>query len=178
MKKRKIWQRMLLVCLIGLYTGGGVCFSADRDRTLVVLDKYISRMNDLMISSNQLILYKIKQLDKSKSEPEMIELRVFNINLEICKDFQIMAEKYYIYLSWLKDLYSIQQKCQRGDMSAVANEQIDKLNSILMKNLDFDIQEYIPEFNKDITDIDVSDFSNKLRKVLKGVKDCLFTQQK
>lgn len=127
------------------------------------IDEYVDILDNYIESSNQLILAKIENAEKNKASENVTELQNFNVNLEICKDFQGTAEIYSIYLSWLADLYRL----GKDDSSS---EKV-KLKDKIVADLQFETEDYIPNFLDDITDPDIMSLVKQLEETLTNIKD-------
>jgi len=169
MKRNLLYVPIFLIVLASIVFAEA---SLSNDATAIKtrLDEYREKLDNYIIFSNKTIL---SQIDASKNGVEISDvekLRAFNVNLEICKDLQVLLERYYIYLSWLSDLYGLQQ-AEHGDiMAAAIKKEINSLEDRTLASLDFEINKYLPSFLPDITDQTVNSLGNDVIKIFSDIK--------
>lgn len=134
------------------------------------LDEYRGKIDNHINFSNQTILSRIEANKGAEEINDVNQLQAFNINLEICKDLQVLLERYYIYLSWLSDLYEIKQNAHGGSIDSVINKEITILEDRTVASLDFEVNKYIPSFLPDISDQSINAFGRDVLNTLSDVK--------
>jgi hypothetical protein len=168
-------MRKFIVFLLLFFAAAGVSFAKTKPEASVSdvksnLDKYRGKLDAYIIFSNQTILSQIEESKTGKEISDVNKLREFNINLEICKDIQVLLERYYIYLSWLSDLYGLKQAKRKEVVDSVIIKEIAELENKIIANLDFEINKYLPSFIPDITDQTIGVFGKDVLKTLSEIK--------
>jgi hypothetical protein len=142
------------------------------------LDEYREKLDNYIIFSNQTILSQIEVSKNGAEVSDVDKLRAFNANLEICKDIQVLLERYYIYLSWLSDLYGLQQLGVEEIAASAIKKEIIALEDRTVASLDFEVSKYLPSFLPEVTDSTVNSLGNDVLKTFSEIKSYIESVRK